>query len=580
MESTSSRSTMSQVGASPAKKQKQMGRSYAAVVRSSFKPTQTTAAMGSTPGTAAAAMTSSSDRSNNAAKIKSQASLETRRQAAVAAAAAAAAEQQQQQQQQLRVSASEVDVQSFLRKLDQALELEVKYRGAVQPSSNGFQKIDAGTITSGMRDGSAHVLRCLKVWYDLPSDVLFNAISSIDRFLAKMKAQPKHLSCIAVSAFHLACNQYCQLQQEQQQQQNPETAAPSAAAAASPQLVNIPDPADLVSISQSRCSPSDLLRMQNILQSKLEINPAAGPEPPVTSLTFLKLMYSVCRATALRLELYDLLPPATSGCGAGADAAAAGNDLPCHLVHQLEILACDSLTLNYRPCEIALALLATDIQCRVAKDPKHTPALRFLSELQKYCNIPSEVFVNCLGLVMSQLDKYNSECMVAHRQRLVWKLSNRTLRHLRPTDKLRATLPTIKESGAPIPRVRSPSDGSIQSEEDTMSMSSEEDLTECCCHHHQIDEEDETACIDAGAVDEDQASGDDDVDVSSGGGDEESEAAAAVEDKSGGGGGGGSGKRRLRMCHAIDEPMEVEDENMGRSVEEEEEQWRLSKYEE
>jgi cyclin G2 len=47
---------------------------------------------------------------------------------------------------------------------------------------------------------------------------------------------------------------------------------------------------------------------------------------------------------------------------------------------------------------------------------------------------------------MSQLDKYNGECTVAHRQRLVWKLSNRTLRHLRPTDKLRATLPTIKES--------------------------------------------------------------------------------------------------------------------------------------
>ena len=35
---------------------------------------------------------------------------------------------------------------------------------------------------------------------------------------------------------------------------------------------------------------------------------------------------------------------------------------------------------------------------------------------------------------------------VTHRQRLTWKLSNRTLRHLRPTDKLRATLPTIMES--------------------------------------------------------------------------------------------------------------------------------------
>jgi hypothetical protein len=55
---------------------------------------------------------------------------------------------------------------------------------------------------------------------------------------------------------------------------------------------------------------------------------------------------------------------------------------------------------------------------------------------------------------MSQLDKYNGECTVAHRQRLVWKLSNRTLRHLRPTDKLRATLPTIKETSN-LQRMRS-----------------------------------------------------------------------------------------------------------------------------
>ena len=39
----------------------------------------------------------------------------------------------------------------------------------------------------GMRDGSAHVLRCLKVWYDLPSDVFHTALANIDTFLAKMK---------------------------------------------------------------------------------------------------------------------------------------------------------------------------------------------------------------------------------------------------------------------------------------------------------------------------------------------------------------------------------------------------------
>ena len=53
---------------------------------------------------------------------------------------------------------------------------------------------------------------------------------------------------------------------------------------------------------------------------------------------------------------------------------------------------------------------------------------------------------------------------VPHRQRLVWKLSNRTLRHLRPTDRLRATLPTIAESVPslvhPIGRCRSHSESS------------------------------------------------------------------------------------------------------------------------
>lgn len=307
------------------------------------------------------------------------------------------------------------DVYPYLKQLEQALELEVKYRVPVSDNPGG-ELSSGGGITSGMRDGSAHVLRCLKVWYDLPSDVFFNAISSIDRFLAKMKAQPKHLSCIAVAAFHLACTTHQKLQQEQHVKEP----------------VAVPEPLDLVNISQSRCSPSDLLRMRDILALKLETNPGAGPEQPVTMLTMLRLMFNVSRAAANHLGLKDLLPEAS---------------LPDQLLHQLEILACDSLTLQHRPAEVALALLATNFQQRATREPGHSTALMgFISELQKYCNIPSSSFVNCLGIVVNQLDKYNSECTVAHRQRLVWKLSTRTLRHLRPTDKLRATLPTIKES--------------------------------------------------------------------------------------------------------------------------------------
>ena len=93
------------------------------------------------------------------------------------------------------------------------------------------------------------------MWYDLPPEVFFWAVSSIDRFLTKMKAQPKHLSCIAVSAFHLACRHY----------------RAAGAAAGEDKLISVPDPADLVTISQSRCTPSDLLRMQAILVSKLDL---------------------------------------------------------------------------------------------------------------------------------------------------------------------------------------------------------------------------------------------------------------------------------------------------------------------
>merc|ERR1739848_470181 len=86
---------------------------------------------------------------------------------------------------------------------------------------------------------------------------------------------------------------------------------------------------------------------------------------------------------------------------------------------------------------------------------------------------PSSSFVSCLGIVVNQLDKYNSETTVAHRQRLVWKLSTRTLRHLRPTDKLRATLPTIKESSSNLQLMRS-SNGCSNESLESLNLSTED----------------------------------------------------------------------------------------------------------
>ena len=54
------------------------------------------------------------------------------------------------------------------------------------------------------------------------------------------------------------------------------------------ELITVPDPSDISAISQSHCSPADVLRMQNILQEKLELNHGNAYEPPITSLYFLR----------------------------------------------------------------------------------------------------------------------------------------------------------------------------------------------------------------------------------------------------------------------------------------------------
>ncbi|QQP32514.1 Cyclin-G2, partial [Caligus rogercresseyi] len=64
-------------------------------------------------------------------------------------------------------------------------------------------------------------------------------------------------------------------------------------------------------------------------------------------------MVSVCRAAAAQLVLHgELQIP---------------EHIPDHLLHQLEILACDSVTLQFRPSEVALALLAAEFQTRNAE---------------------------------------------------------------------------------------------------------------------------------------------------------------------------------------------------------------------
>lgn len=302
----------------------------------------------------------------------------------------------------------------------EARTLEPKYQPALAlPHTTK----NCSEITMGMRNGSAHVLRCLKVWYDLPSDTFFNAINIMDRFLTRMKAQPKHLSCIAVSAFHMSCEyslKYPHLREAYQ----------------------LPERQDLTTISQCKCSPKDVERMEAIMKDKLATD--LQTSPPVTPLTLLRLLH------AAHTQLAQSNTPAYS-------------PMPItRLTHKLEILICDARAAVFRPAELALALLALELQTDMVNAPLHQACLQHLHSI---CGIADGSFEQCREVVSQLIHQYENQTQTPHRQRLVWKLSNRTLRQLRPTDKLTTRLPTIDETQPPYPiRARNDSECSSLSE--------------------------------------------------------------------------------------------------------------------
>lgn len=315
-------------------------------------------------------------------------------------------------------------IQPLLGQLNEALTLEYKYKPNLQlPAvSHGGSE-----VTVGIRDGSAHVLRCLKVWYDMPSDVLFVAVNFMDRFLTKMKARPKHMACISVASFQLAARLVCG---------NMKGGPP------------VPEPIDVASISQCKCTMGDLARMQGIIGTKLGTQSGTLP---ITASDFLRIFHALFLAVDER-QVYN--------------RCVRGNEL----WQKLEIIACDAACANFRASEVALVMICAQMDTGVAQlEPLPCGAdvlalVTFASQLQQLCKIPEASFCACHEAVLSIIARYNAQSQMPHRQRLVWRLSQRTLRYLRPTDKLVKTLPTISEHGQlMLPRSRSGSSSSDDS---------------------------------------------------------------------------------------------------------------------
>ncbi|KAK9511424.1 hypothetical protein O3M35_000084 [Rhynocoris fuscipes] len=300
-------------------------------------------------------------------------------------------------------------------KLNEALSLEAKFQPKLElPVSSQ----DGSEITVGIRDGSAHVLRSLKIWYELPSEVLFIAANLMDRFITKMKVRTKHMACLSIASFHLACvelfndGSYCDER-----------------SASDTTDIQVPAPEDILTISQCRCSRDDLYRMESLISAKLGITHPGGR--PVTTYVFQKIFHELLANVST--ELYQK----------------AINDY--ELYQRLEVIACDAACSNFRPSVVSLVLLCCQLDSVVASlrpapsKKQVIELLTLLGDLQSHCKISERAFYSCHSTVLTILRRYDGESQLPHRQRLIWKLSQRTLRSLRPSERVVSTLATIDE---------------------------------------------------------------------------------------------------------------------------------------
>ncbi|XP_050682369.1 cyclin G [Leptidea sinapis] len=308
--------------------------------------------------------------------------------------------------------------------LNEYLMVETKF----QPKLCLPQDSEVGEVTIGARDGAAHVLRSLKLWFDLPTDVLIGAISLFDRFLTKMKVRPCHVPCITVSCMNIAIDEHAERTKQ-------------------PRTVSIEE---LVSVSQSTCTVGDVQRMSRVVAEKLSLAGGGALHVAHWLRLFAELLHAHCSAE-------NVLPTWSEE----------------KLLKLVEIAVCDAACVNCRCSELALVILYHQIELELvelSREGKPVPdeayyLYEIAAHIQAYCNMTDGGLVSTRERLRAVLARYEDRQAARTRQRLVWRLSERTLKVLRPTDRLTSLLPTIEEQHFAVDATPSRNRSGSESEE-------------------------------------------------------------------------------------------------------------------
>ncbi|XP_058492351.1 cyclin-G2-like [Solea solea] len=247
-----------------------------------------------------------------------------------------------------------------------------------------------GGVSAKCRDTKVEELWGLTSFFGYSAQTFVQAVSLLDRFLAIMKVQPKHLPCIGVCCLHIASKM---VEQES----------------------NVSPMHELIRISQSKFTVSDLCRMEKIISEKLRVETKA-----VTAFTFLHLYYS-----------------------AFTSLSAGREEIPSigRLEAQLKACLCRLVFSKAKPSVLALSLIAQEFEVLRPITP-----LKIVQQFQRHLKINDSELHHWKELVAECMSEYHSsECNKPDNKKLVWIVSRRTAQNLQANHFSVPGLPTIPE---------------------------------------------------------------------------------------------------------------------------------------
>ncbi|XP_029916049.1 cyclin-G2-like [Myripristis murdjan] len=287
-----------------------------------------------------------------------------------------------------------------LQSIDSLLLQELRSCCALEynflPRETGLKMIESAPtenyngVSAKCRDAKVEELWGLTNFFGYSTQTFVQAVSLLDRFLTVMKVQPKHLPCIGVCCLHIAAKM---VEEE----------------------CNISPTHELIRISQSKFTVSDLCRMEKIISEKLSLEPKA-----VTALTFIHLYHSAF--TSLSIEREEI--PSIG-----------------RLEAQLKACLCRLVFSKAKPSVLALSLIAQEFEAL-----RSINMLKIIQQFQRHLKISDSELLHWRDLVAKCMTEYcSSECNKPDNKKLVWIVSRRTAQNLQANHFSVPGLPTIPE---------------------------------------------------------------------------------------------------------------------------------------